>query len=66
MLYKDHWDMPYSLAQLENQILTHIHFEDDNKFGALLRQKHSVEFIETSDAVRNIGNIIKRSKRKIQ
>ena len=64
-LYKDHWDMPYMVNQLENQ--DHVHqlhrdHEDDNKFGALLNKNVSVEFLRNQDDIKNIGNIISKAK----
>ena len=64
-LYKDHWDMPYMVNQLENQ--DHVHHlhrdhEDENKFGALLNKNVSVEFLRNQDDIKNIGNIIGKAK----
>ena len=64
-LYKDHWDMPYMVNQLENQ--DHVHHlhrdhEDENKFGALLNKNVSVEFLRNQDDIKNIGNIISKAK----
>ena len=63
VLYKSHWRQPYSLAQLENQ--SHIHFEDNNaksRFIKMLDKDLEIEYIESSDGVRNFHNVIKQAK----
>ena len=63
MLYKDHWNQPYSLGQLENQ--SHIHFENNtgpSQFIDMLDKDIDIEYLENSDAVRNFANVIKQAK----
>lgn len=64
-LYKDHWDMPYIVGQLENQDHVHdLHRGSDNinQFGLLLDKDVSIEYLHSPDDIKNIANIISHAK----
>ena len=64
-LYKDHWDMPYMITQLENQDHVHQIASDnssENQFGKLLYKEVTIDYMNHQDDVKNISNIIKNAK----